>query len=616
LDSAIIANRDVVDTTRYQITITSFIGSKLLEDTAFESSLNSLDNFHYLNPIHRNFNLSLGFLGSPNMPFLFNQNHDVGLHLIPDNLEIYRYTPGKTRYYKTTKPYTRAAYLNGSKKEERLNLLHTQNVSENWNIGFEINRFSNQGFFQRQRTIGSNFIAHSMYESKSKKYGFLANFIVNNLTVEENGGIENPAFLADEVYSFREVIPVRFTNAVNLSSDKSFHVLNYYRLGKKDSIYVDEDSTYRQFVIPKYELYHSFTVDDRLHRFEDKLPVATNYPLHLQGINLYRNDFNYISFSNSLGFKRFINDADSSNVSVHLLTSVELSHTYYDIFHNGITRKIDNTLVEAELIKARIAKLTLKSNVEIGLPGAYNEGDFNFTNSANIPVYKNWEFDFNSNLSLKRAHYLMEYFYSDIHSWSNVAFNKVQSQQYNFSFNEIVRKIKVDIDYQLINNFIYLNHLQEAAQHNSLISIYRIGLNKLFRWKKYSWESKNSFQQSNSPAIVRMPQFITFNSFYKDGAVFKNRMKTRLGVDFFFNTSYFAYDYSPQLAMFYLQNNTMIGNYPYIDFFFSARVKTAKIFFKVSHLNAGLTGYNYFMAPSFPTNEFMIRFGFEWNFLN
>jgi hypothetical protein len=70
----------------------------------------------------------------------------------------------------------------------------------------------------------------------------------------------------------------------------------------------------------------------------------------------------------------------------------------------------------------------------------------------------------------------------------------------------------------------------------------------------------------------------------------------------------------PATAAYYRQNSSLTGNYPYLNVFINFKLKRTRILLMFDHLNSGLSGYNYFMVPSYPMNVRMIRYGFAWTF--
>ena len=88
----------------------------------------------------------------------------------------------------------------------------------------------------------------------------------------------------------------------------------------------------------------------------------------------------------------------------------------------------------------------------------------------------------------------------------------------------------------------------------------------------------------------------------------------QMGVTLNYFTSYYANGYNPIVGDFYVQNQQEIGDFPMIDFYINAKIRTARIYLKAEHLNAAFGESNYYNAPNYPYRDFMIRFGVEWNF--
>jgi hypothetical protein len=86
------------------------------------------------------------------------------------------------------------------------------------------------------------------------------------------------------------------------------------------------------------------------------------------------------------------------------------------------------------------------------------------------------------------------------------------------------------------------------------------------------------------------------------------------GTDAEWFSGYFAQGYNPNIAQFYLQNSQEIGNYLYLDPWISIRIKPVRVFVKADHVNAGLFGRKYYLAPRYPHNDLALRLGISWVF--
>lgn len=92
-------------------------------------------------------------------------------------------------------------------------------------------------------------------------------------------------------------------------------------------------------------------------------------------------------------------------------------------------------------------------------------------------------------------------------------------------------------------------------------------------------------------------------------------MLARIGIDYYWFSSYYADAYNPFLRQFVWQNNTQIGNYPYIDVYASAQIQTMNLFIRLEHVNQGISGNGY-PTPLYPNPPRFFRFGVNWRLFN
>jgi len=74
--------------------------------------------------------------------------------------------------------------------------------------------------------------------------------------------------------------------------------------------------------------------------------------------------------------------------------------------------------------------------------------------------------------------------------------------------------------------------------------------------------------------------------------------------------------YNPILAEFYVQDREELGSFPLLDFFINAKVRQARIYFKLEHFNSSFSESKFYAAPGYPYRDFVIRFGLVWNFFS
>jgi hypothetical protein len=102
---------------------------------------------------------------------------------------------------------------------------------------------------------------------------------------------------------------------------------------------------------------------------------------------------------------------------------------------------------------------------------------------------------------------------------------------------------------------------------------------------------------------------------YYSDYFFKRALYLQTGVILNYFTKYYANDYNPVIAEFFVQQNKEIGDFAMFDFFVNARIRQTRIFVKAEHFNSAWSSRNeYYTAPNYPYRDFVIRFGLVWNF--
>ena len=97
---------------------------------------------------------------------------------------------------------------------------------------------------------------------------------------------------------------------------------------------------------------------------------------------------------------------------------------------------------------------------------------------------------------------------------------------------------------------------------------------------------------------------------------FKRVLTVQIGFDLRYNTSYYVDAFMPATGLYYNQEEREYGNYPYFDFFVNMKLKRARMFFKMDHINKGLNGNQYYTVLDHPMNPRVFRFGLSWRFYN
>ena len=157
----------------------------------FRSS--SINDFYTRFPVPYNY-IDLGNFGNAacNLIFtpLMKAGWDAGFHA----LDPFAFTISETRFMNTTKPYTELGYLVGSKAEQQISVLHTQNISPDWNVVAHYRMVTAPGTFNAQNSSHNNIRINSDYTSKDRRYHAYIIALSNALQSSENGGIKDDSY--------------------------------------------------------------------------------------------------------------------------------------------------------------------------------------------------------------------------------------------------------------------------------------------------------------------------------------------------------------------------------------------------------------------------------------
>jgi hypothetical protein len=141
------------------------------------------------------------------------------------------------------------------------------------------------------------------------------------------------------------------------------------------------------------------------------------------------------------------------------------------------------------------------------------------------------------------------------------------------------------------------------------VNLKKIQLHQELAYQTFS----NNLKQS-----VQLPSLMSKSSVYFQSYAFKKSGFFQIGFDANISSSYKASIYNPATLQWQI-SEYKVGAYPFLDFFINAEVKTARIFFKMEHINMDLPNTRYydnylFVSPFHPASPRRFRLGFVWKF--
>jgi len=606
----------------------------------------SISDFNLRFPIPAS-NIYLGNLGNASESILFSPSMkpgwDPGFHAF----DVYKWKPSATRFFNTTRPYSELNYFLGSRTEQIIEAMHTQNIKPNWNASFQYRFINSPGFFQNQSANHSNILFTSWYESKKKRYNNYFFLLANHLQSAENGGIRNDGDYLHNTLSYKDRFGIptvlggdqQFTTnffSTNIKTGNRYRestalMRQQYDLGKKDSLVTD--STVVPLFYPRLRFEHTISYNTYKYQYFDFATVDpitgstdtdyynNNYGLlihpgdsvHLQDSwkNL-TNDFSIYQFPDAKNLQQFVKLGATLQTIKGEFDNASTSF-YNLIFHGEYRNKTRNQKWDAELF-GNLYSAGFNSgdyNAHISLKrfaGRKKQGyaEIGFENVNRSPSFL---FDARSSFDLDKT---------------APGFNKENSSHFFASIYQPALKLKLSGDYYLISNYTYFTNYSKLEQYQPLFNFLQVSVQKVLKLgKHFNWYADVYLQQKTGNVPLHVPLIFTRNRIAFEGNFFRN-LYIFTGFEIKYNTAYKADNYSPVPGQFFYQDSLTIHNLPEISAFIQFRIKGFKAFIRAENLNTmqvttgggfGFTNNN-LAAPGYPYPGLQIRFGIWWSFVN
>jgi hypothetical protein len=618
---------------------TMTITFRFLDSSRLQKIDSQVYNFYLRYPLKPTY-VDFGNNGTASHDLIFNPimspGWDGGWHAY----DPYVFTVENSKFYNTTKPYSELGYLIGSNAEQMINLVHTQNITRNWNVYFQYRLISSTGTYGNQNTSHNNYRFSSWYQSKNKRYQAFLLLLGSKLAAADNGGIKNDSFLTNLAYQDRYNVPTNLGigNAYNPNpfvgssgiTTGTFYTTGTFMLrqqydiiGLKDSIVTD--SLVIPLFYPKFRAEQTISYSTYHQHFRDDDPQAIYYIQNLNFISTpdtvnlsdlwhnLTNDFSLYSFPDSKNPQQFLKVGISFQNMQGTYNAGERS--LYNLFAHGEYRN-----------KTRNKKWDIEAFGNFYING-FNAGDYNAYISLRRQISKNLGF---LQVGFENVNRTVSMAWSQESSFGfgvpNGFFNKENVTHLFGSIDMSKLQLTLAGNYYLMTNYPYFTNYYHAAQESNPFNVLIVSADKRFALTRHLIVRAMAVVQKiagNSP--VNIPLFVTTGQIGYEGKLGLRNLLVAFGVEFRYFTAYFADGYSPVVAQFFQQNKTTIAEkLPDINAYVNFRIRSFVAYFRTENLNTAQISQAYgfafsnnnYMAPSYPGAGLKIRLGIYWSFVN
>lgn len=580
----------------------------------------------------------LGNTGTAARSLLFSPNFSAGFDPGFHAFDIYTFKLEKVRFFNTTRPYSELNYQLGSRVEQIIEVLHTQNLKPNWNISFNYRLINSPGFFKNQKTNHNNYLFGSWFQSTNKRYNNYFVLLSNKLEAAENGGIQDTAdFLNNINYKDRFNIPTQlggdgsfgtdfFSTKIttgNKYKERTILLRQQYDLGKKDSIVTD--STVVPLFYPRLRFEHSFQYNQHTYLFQDDVADSMYYKKKYD--TTLRRIIDTFKIKDS--WKEIVNDfsiyqfPDAKNLQQFIKVGIMLQNITGQFAAQK--KSFFNTAGHAEYRnKTRNKQWDIEANGKLYFTGL-NAGDYEAHISLQRLIGKKLGY---IELGFENTSRTPSFIYDSRSSFYFLKtakdFKKENNTHLFASYFLPSFKFRLSGHYFLVTNYSYITNYFQLQQESSLFNVLQIALQKTIKIsKRWNWHTEIYFQQVVGSAPVNVPTIYTRNRIAYEGNLGFKNLDIAIGAEVRYRSPYKADGYSPLLGQFYSQNSIKITNpLPDIAAYLHFRIRPFKAFVRVENLNTArsLGGFgftnNNLLAPDYALPGMQIRLGVYWGFVN
>lgn len=598
----------------------------------------------------------LGNLGSPRISHVFFERKDPEQFFFLDPYDFTVIKPEDVVYTNTKSPFTNLTYYKqggSSDGEERFKAYFAVNANKRLGFGFNIDYVYGRGKYMNQSTalFNGNLFAYYLGD----KYNMHFSFINDNLKVAENGGIVDDRYVTrpldmaegGKVYANDE-IPTNLSQVWNHNTGYHAFLTHRYNVGFYRENPDAKDTVNTEIFVPVTSFLHTLKVDINRRKYisydeaQNQQYFQNNYLTDVQ-----RDETEQLAVKNTIG----ISLREGFNKWAKAGLTAFMSHEYRRFTMTDTlartpgqripTDYVENTIsVGGQLIKEQGQTLHYNVMGEIALVGEdagqfqiQGKGDLNFRLFSDTVRLE-------ANAYIKNLNPIFYYrhFHSKHYWWDNNDLSKIMRTRIEGKLSVDRWKTQLKVEVENIKNYTYLDNTSvkytetssgkevttykndvAVKQNSGNIQVFSAALRQDFKLGIFHLDNEITYQKSSNQDVLPLPDLTLYHNLYIKFGLAKKVLQIEMGADVRYFTQYYAPDYAPAIGQFYLQNKETrykLGGYPLLNGYINLHLKRTRIFIAMYNLIQGQGEKSYFLAPHYPLNPRLLKFGLSWNFFD
>lgn len=589
-----------------------------------------------------------GNLGGEALNMIYFQRPGSSPFFFDRALELWTPSLSKQKFYNVYSPMTLLSYNFGGNRENHTDRLTAEfggNVNRNIGVAAFVDYLYSKGCYANQATKDIAYGANVYYTGNRYEMQVLYNAF--NFLNQDNGGIQNDLYITDpaEVQGGdnrveSRSIPVRLTQASTRLTGSRFFTTQAFKTGFWREEVVNDTLT-RDIYVPVTKFIYSFDYETRHHKFKN--------PNAAQGRDFFANtyldpagtldDTYYRHFANTLGIEMMegfqkwakfglsayatykirrynqnpvsqiaeINDPDG------LLTPLPPNLSI-------MAKETQNLLsVGGRLAKTRGSILRYWADVRFGILGeTAGEIEANGNITTNFKLFGDTvSIKANGHFSNLAPSWLLKQYISNHFIWQN-DFGKIRKFKVDGELVIPWTKTTVSAGFESTQNMIYFDSSFLPRQFGGTVGVFSARLNQELHFGIWNWNNTVTLQTSTNQDVLPLPALAIYSNMYINFTAFRV-LTLQIGVDCDYFTRYRGLLYQPATMSFAVQDKddaTMVGNFPLMNAYITAKLYRVRFFVMWSHFNQGWFTKQYFSMPHYPIDPRRFQFGLTVDFAN
>ncbi len=536
----------------------------------------------------------------------------IGFNSYLPSYDKFIVTKDKVFYPVVYQPFTEISYMMGSKKEQHLNVIFCRELLPRFYITLNFNIDFAPSVYQRSYAQNHYFIGNFRWNTRNERYGVNGYYFTNKIDVMENGGITADSLFVDHIYDDKSVIPVNLMGASNLLKVSGFGVNQYFVLRSSD---IKSEKK-----IGFGRICYSFDYQRNRYLYKDSYPTSDFYAGYDQVLNSEQtyDSLTFYTIKNEISWNSLSYGKYNDDIPFYLTFGAEHNYSHHNGYKDIITGdnfgEVDfqNIRAKAGIIINLFKSTRITGRGELIL-NDYHAGDFILDGQWKqfLGTYKKnyGALVFNANLSRQSADWFEEAYYSNNFRWQN-DFSPSTYMRLRGLYE--TRWFSIGLKQTTIDHYIYFGTNAKPTQYTGTLNITSAFAN--FNVKLWHFEIGGvaSMQVADNEDVVHLPLFYGKLKLGWDITLVKDvsMMQPAFVINYF--TEYYADAYMPATRVFYLQNNVKIGNYSFLDFYITFKLKRANIFVGYTNIYSLSKDNRYFTTPHYPMRDSKWVLGVKW----